>query len=193
MKKNVRLAALWAAVIVGFYSLAYGAQTCARTDMYCYESGPTGNLSTIGRLDSSGNLSLNGNTVLGSGAGVSTGGVGNLSYGGISVYTPQSVTVSSCSTIVPTSTYIQVVSSGSTLLMGNCATPGAPIISTATAIAGQYVILYDTSSAGAITLSSGTASGIVGTSSNAPFVLSNTGTISFIFDAVTQMWREIAR
>ena len=91
MKKNVRLAALWVAVIFGFYSLSQAAQVCNRADMYCYESGPTGNLTMIGRLDSSGNQTVTGslNSTLGQlGLGIpnvvqsaATPAASNTSYG----------------------------------------------------------------------------------------------------------------
>jgi hypothetical protein len=48
------------AVLGGVIQWGQAAQTCTRTDFWCYESGPSGNLSTPARLDASGNMTLTG-------------------------------------------------------------------------------------------------------------------------------------
>jgi hypothetical protein len=46
------------------FNVAQAAQTCQKTDFFCYESGPSQNLSTPARLDANGNMILLGNATV---------------------------------------------------------------------------------------------------------------------------------
>ena len=191
MKKLLTLTAIWLSVVVGMVALARATTTCTRSDMYCYESGPTANLTTIGRLDSSGNLTVAGNESV----------AGNQTSGGTTVFTPQVITgISSTTVIVPTATYIQLLSTQNVVTLGGLTNNAGQVfyapISTASAVAGQMVIFYSTSTTSYVVISTGAPSGnyfnsngTIGsatTLSTAP-----PKTLQFIFDAVLQAWTEV--
>lgn len=59
MKNMLKL--LVASMLLGsMVGMAQAAQTCNRSDWFCYEGGPSQNLTTYGRLDGSGNFTANG-------------------------------------------------------------------------------------------------------------------------------------
>lgn len=147
-----------------------------------YATGPNNSCVTY-YLDKSGNVAMWGNETV----------QGNQTANGLSIFTPQVIVgVSSQTTIVPTSTYIQLASTGGVVTLGGPWLGGAQTyyapISTVTAVAGEMIILYSTST-NSVTISTGAVNGTVG-SSNAlsgatPKIL------EFIFDATQSLWREM--
>lgn len=173
MKKYGYLAALWVAVIVGLYQVAHAAtQTCQRTDFFCYESGPTGNLLTPARLDSSGNLTL----------------FGSETVSGQSIYPP--ISQVNISTIVPvsvTGSFMVVDSTGSMVPFST-----SVAIATSTAINGQFFILSSTSSVSTLQITTGTATGVIG--DDAVIVISSTkSAVGFIYSSPLSQWIEVGR
>jgi len=186
MKKYVGLFALWAMVVAGFYSVAHSAQTCANTDFECYESGPSQNLSTPWRVDSSGNLTTSGGATIAGSVALT----GSQTTVGKTIYTPTSATaLSTQSTISPTATYITVVSTGGNVVLGQ----GAPYVAIATASAtnGQILVLGSTvSSNGAtVTITSGAAAGC--DLGSATRTLSYGKRLGLIYDSAISMWTEL--
>lgn len=188
MKKYVGLIGLWIAVLIGISAIGYSAQTCQRTDLQCYELGAPGNLQTPFRVDSSGNITSLGSETLS----------GNQTWTGITVMTPQVVTgVSTTTTITPTATYIQVISSGAIVTIGGARTDGVASyyvpLATASATAGQLVILYSTSSASYVQISTGALTGASNGTWGSATSLSTAPPkiLEFIFDAVDSVWREV--
>lgn len=168
MKKLSGLIALWALVIAGFVAVAYSANTCTSSDMYCFQSGPSQSVNTIGRLDSSGNLTV----------------VGNGTMNGKTIFVPQSVTaVSTLTTLSPTATYLQIISSGGPVNIGlqNAA------ISTTSASAGQYLIIGSTSSTSTVTITTGSVAGVLSISTNT-ILINNVRRPSFIYDSTNSVW-----
>ena len=176
MKKLSLLGSLWISVILGLVSAGYSANTCAPSDIYCYQAGPAGNLNTTGRLDASGNLYVTGSAVV--------SGSTNTSR---TVYTPSYQNgVSSMTTLTNASSYILTASSGGMVTIGGTVAS----LSTATAVNGQFVILGTTvTQSNWITLSSGTASGMdLGAATRA---ISYGKKIGLIYDAAVSMWVEL--
>lgn len=113
-----------ASLLAGLFNVAQAGQVCNKSDWWCYEGGPSQNLTTYGRLDVSGNLSLN----------------GNLSAPSV---IPNSYTVSQIAALVPASVgQIIIVSNPTTFNAGGagvCVSTGTAVgsfiqISSATAI-----------------------------------------------------------
>lgn len=143
---------------------------CASSDFWCYQSGPSTNLTTQGQLSSGGNLTLNGGPVI----------IGKT------VLTPTSqVTVSTQVPIAITATWMQIESTGAVVEF--VAGSAYPAITTATATSGQYLVLSSTSSASSVIIETGTFSGVVGT--NKYIVITSTrSAIPFLFNSTLQQW-----
>lgn len=164
------------AVLVGVVS--YGKAVCAPTDIFCYQTGSTP--TQVLKADSSGALTGSAVTL-----------TGNQTTAGKTIFTPSSqVTVSTQVPINPTATYMQVISTGGTVVFG--LTSSYPAIATATAASGQYLVLSSTSSSSIISISTGNATAVFGTD---PFVVisSTKSAVAFIYDATLSVWREINR
>ena len=181
MKKLLSLGALWLSVIIGFVAVGHSATTCARSDMYCYESGPTASLTTIGRLDSSGNLTVVGNETV----------AGNSTTGGITVLSPVSqITVSTKVPVGITGTYEQIQSTGGTVEFTSSSL--FPAITTATAVSGQQLTLDATSQNNVVIIDTGPATAVSG--SDAYIVISSTkSAVTLIYNATLAVWKEIGK
>ncbi len=167
----------FAALLAGLWKASYAVNACTKSDFWCYQSGPSQNIVTPGRLDASGNLTLLGE----------------------SIWNPLVVTgVSSQSTISPSATYMQILSTGGPVLLGGPVNGGggAPTyiaISTVSAVAGQLLFLYSTGTITGFQLSTGAAVGInTGVVGSANFL---SGTfpkmLEFMYDAADAVWREV--
>lgn len=139
-------------------------------------------------IDKSGNFSAYGNGYIGGNLTVT----GNSTVNGLTVYTPTQVTGVSTSTVLnPTSTYVQVLSSGGVVAMNGgtySAGLGSCAISTMTATNGQYLVLTSTNTTGYITISTGSTSCVSGPTS----VLSTNGkAIALIFESAESLWKQV--
>ena len=107
------------------------------------------------------------------------------------VFAPVSqITVSTTTSITPTATYMVVESTGGNVIF--TITSNIPAISTATAINGQYLVLYSTTTAANLFISTGTATGIIGDDSM--IVISSTkSAVAFIYNSTLLQWVEIGK
>lgn len=197
MKKLFKLGVL--GLIVAVVPLAQAVQVCQKSDIQCYESGPSQNLSTPFRVDATGNVTtaggvtMTGNETI-SGTGTNSN-AGSQSIAGRTIYTPLSVTVATTSAISPSATYIMIVSSGGNLVMNGGASTAAgiyPLISTATAVNGQFLVIGTTVSAPgsySITLTSGTGSALdLGAATR---VIGYGKKLGLVFDSANAIWVEL--
>lgn len=178
----------------------YATSICTKTDLECYVTGPTANLTTQWRIDASGNATSNG-VITSSGTGTSNfaGSIsvaGNGTTSGITVYPPQVVVgITTITVISPTSTYLQVLSTGAVVTCG-IATPmlpgnaAIPCISTATATNGQLLILTSTSTINTLIMSSGTSAGMdLGAATR---TLQFGKVLTLIYDSSIFEWKELS-
>jgi hypothetical protein len=142
-------------------------------------------LDTSGNGAYFGNLSVTGNT----------GTTGSATNSGVTIYPPvATVMLSSCSTITPTATVMQILSTGTFINMSGCqqAVP-APVIATATATAGQWLVLVSTtqlSVGGSVIVSSSTVTGLhLGSATRS---ISANSVLTLIFDGVQHIWKEVS-
>lgn len=191
MKKILKLAL--AAVILGC-SLRMAEAACAPTDMFCYASGPYANQTQIGKLDASGNLTVNGSVTS---AGVANSGsltnTGNATISGKTIFPVQAVVaITSITVIVPTATYITVVSTGGNVTCGLVTTvagAAAPCVSTATATNGQYLIIASSSSTNTMTFKDAATAGM---DLGGDRLVDNNNTLTVIYDSTSFLWKEVA-
>jgi len=188
------------AALLGAVGIAYATQTCQRSDFLCYESGPSQNLSTPFRVDSSGNVSVAGSEAV-TGNQTTTGNTsttGSATQLGPTIYTPVAQTgISTITTISPTGTYMQLLSTGTLgpVLLQAASVFGViyPVISTATATNGQYVILSSTSSTSGVIISTGIwntlDTGLRGSAGR--LTVDNVKRPAFIFDSADSLWHEV--
>jgi hypothetical protein len=153
-------------------------------------------LDTSGNGAYFGNLSVTGNTAT----------TGSTTNSGITVYPPlgapvvstgtnsSTVYLSTCSTINPTATVLVVVSTGANINMAGCQqVVPAPVIATATATAGQWLVLESTSElnvGGSVIISSSAVNGIhLGSATRS---ISQNSVLTLIFDGVQHIWKEVS-
>ena len=182
MKNLLKL--LGAAALLGvMFSLVQAAQTCQRTDFFCYESGPTGNLLTPARLDANGNLTILGNESVSGTSSVT----GSNTVGGISVYTPVNQNINATSTpISATSSTMLIISTAALNYSSSVA------IATSTAINGQYFMVSSTSSANSVQITTGTSVGVIG--DDAVIVISSSkSAVGFLYNSTLSQWIEVGR
>jgi hypothetical protein len=153
------------------------AQVCKRDDFFCYESGPSQNLTSIARMDATGIFQT----------------YVTQQVTGTTVLTPfTGVALSSNSVITPTVTNLIIVSTGSNITMSGSGTVNVPVIATATATAGQWLILQSSAPLGqaTVTISSGTSAGLhLGSATR---VISQNTVLTLIFDGVYKVWKEVS-
>lgn len=206
MKNSWKFVLLGIALLLGYDMVLYAAaQVCQPTDFWCYESGPSQNLSTMGRMDSSGNLTVKGTSTVqgtelqtGSGVNVYTA---SMRFIGPTIFSPTSATggvggggggLAVTTQTIPTATYMTLISSGSNLLMS-----GLPSIATATVVGGatalpdgQLLILGSTATISYTfqdnAVLSGTRIQLKGSLRTA--VVSSTGTLTLMYSAPATMW-----
>lgn len=176
--------------------LSYGAyavaQVCQKSDIMCYESGPSQNLSTPFRIDASGNVTSAGNeTITGTGSNTYSGA---MVFVGKTIYTPTVVTaISSVTIISPSATYLTVVSSGANVTCGlgfGNGLAAAPCISTTTATNGQYLVIGGTSSVSTVTFTDGATAGMqLGAATR---LIDNLKKLTLIFDSFDSQWKEVS-
>ena len=156
------------------FSVSQAAQTCQRTDFFCYESGPTANLLTPARLDANGNLTLLGNDTI----------TGNSTTSGSTIYPPTtSANLVTASILSPAGTYELLAATGPMTITA---------ISTTGIAGGQYMILSSTSDIAQVTISSGTSSATgvgLGSSTRA---LGTKSKLVIIYDAAASIWHEVS-
>lgn len=200
MKRIIKLAGVLV-LLAGSFKIIYAV--CAPTDMFCYETGSTGNLQQIGKLDSNGNLNVNGVTSSTGNATTWTSSMpGSLTVTGKTIYVPSAQTqLSTMTVITATSTVVIVFSTGGPITMAGFMSPPSndnPVIATATAVAGQWLVLMSSipapGGAGAavasVTLSSGTASALhLGAATR---LISKNSVLTLIYDSVYSMWKEVS-
>lgn len=186
MKRFLRgLAAVFLAGCASSFLTA--AQTCQRSDLFCYETGPSGALATPSRLDASGNLTLGG-AVTATNATLS----GNATTAGLTVTTPVNVTVSTFTSIVPTSSYLLLLTSSTLNITLTSDVNQGPALATATATNGQWVTLGSTTSATTVAIATGTASAVIGDDVNI-VITSTKSAVSFIFNGTLKQWFEVGK
>ena len=186
MKRNVLTWSLAVFVVIGLIGISRSANTCAPTDQACYVIGSSQNPTTVFRIDAAGNTTTNSNMTV----------VGTATHTGITVYTPSSVTVvSSASVVSPTATYMQVISSGTgNVTCGLSVTvpasqAAAPCISTSTAVNGQFIIVFATTTVATVTFSSATTAGMdLGAAGRA---VQFGRSLGLIYDSSISEWKEL--
>ena len=190
MKKLFKLGVI--GFIVFGVPFAQAAQVCQRSDIQCYESGPSGNLATPFRIDAAGNLTTLGNETV-SGTGINSN-AGSQSIAGRTIYVPLGVTVSTAAPIGITATYENIISTGGNIVLagGSGNSLGVyPAISTSTAVNGQELILGTTvqTSNFAVTLTSGTAEALdLGAATR---LIQYGKRLGLIFDSTNAIWVEM--
>jgi len=195
MKTSFKLFLALVALMVGA-RMAFSA--CTRTDFLCYQTGPSQNLSTPFRVDSSGNLIVAGTANITGGV-TQSGSVtvsGNQTIAGSTIFTATSQTaISTTTSISPTATYMTVLSTGATVNYPPTTPAGAvitPAISTATATNGQIVVLMSTSSVSTVTISTGTGSAVIGDDSLIT-ISATKSAVMFIFNSTLSQWYEVTK
>lgn len=174
MKRHLGLIALAAGVIGLFCGGAFAAQTCQRSDFFCYESGPSQNLSTPARLDASGNLSV-----------LASSMTGQTTFSGLTVANPVNiVSVATTTILTPTAGFNRILSTGGAVTIIG--------FSTAATIAdGTYVIIGATADINAVTITSGTSSATGVGLGAATRTIDSKGKLGLIYDAFGNIWREL--
>ena len=114
-------------------------------------------------------------------------GTGNTNIG-TAQYAPVSqVTVSTQVPINPTATYMVVESTGLLLPLS-----ASVAIATATAVPGQYLVVWDTSSVSSIYITTGSATGVIG--DDAVITITSTkSAVGFIYNSTVSSWVEIGK
>lgn len=152
------------------------------------------NLTLSGNATVAGNLNVTGSVTGGSQNGT------NETLSGIQVFSPQVIVgISSTTSLTPTSTYVQVLSSAAFVTLGgatgNAGQAWYAPISTASAVPGQLLIIYSTSPTSYVVISTATTGTAAsnGTWASATTVSTQqpSKVLQFIFDGVDQAWREI--
>lgn len=186
-------------ILAGVIGFSKAANTCQNSDMYCYQTGPSQNLNTIGRLDASGNLTVSGYEVVnGSQTVTGNSGVtgnqvisGTSTVSGRTVYTRTTQTgVTVSSTIVNSATFVVIVTTSPNATIVTTATP---TISTTTAIDGQYIVLKGTSSVSTYTfVDQGTLSGSLLELGASTRIVSDLKVLTLMFDSLIGKWLEVS-
>lgn len=141
------------------------------------------------RVDANGNVTTLGTvTVSGSGSSTFTGPVSQpqVTTTGVTIYTPQSTTaVSTNTTLSPTATFVNLLSTGAYVTLG---LGTIPAISTTTATNGQLLILNSTSTVSYVQISTGTTACVVGPTAT---ISTSNKAVSLIFDSAAGLWKQI--
>jgi len=119
---------------------------------------------------------------------------GNININGITEYTPANQTVSSVTTISPTSSIIVIESTGNNVNLAGSGGigPSIPAIATGTALNGQYLILMSTnpSFSSTVTISSGATTGVhLGAATR---LVGQNSVLTLIYNSVLSMWQEVS-
>lgn len=100
------------------------------------------------------------------------------------------VNVSTKVPISPTATYMAILSTGG--VVNFASNSSYPAVSTSTAVNGQYLVLFSTSSACSIGIATGSATGVVGTDAFI-FISSTRSAAQFIYNSTLSQWVEIGK
>lgn len=186
-------------LLSGISRWSVAANTCQPSDMWCYQTGPSQSLTTVGRMDALGNLVLNGyETIAGSQTVTGNSGVtgnqvvsGTNTVTGRTVYsrsTQTGVTISSAINTSSTFVIIVTTSPNATIV-----TTAAPTLSTTTAVDGQFVVIKGTSSVSTYTFQdNGTLAGSLLELGAATRIVSDKKILTLIYDSLQGLWLEVS-
>ncbi len=114
-------------------------------------------------------------------------GTGNTNIATVQYAPVSQVTVSTQVPINPTGSYMTVLSTGGLLPLS-----ASVAIATATAVPGQYLLLYDTSSVSSIYITTSPTTGIIG--DDAVITITSTkSAVGFIYNSTLSSWVEIGK
>ncbi len=114
-------------------------------------------------------------------------GSGNTNIGTVQFAPVAQVTVSTLVPVNPTGTYMVIESTGNNLPLS-----AAVAIATASAVSGQYLVLWDTSSVSSVYITTGPATAVIG--DDAVITITSTkSAVGFIYNPTLSSWVEIGK